>query len=501
MSAFLDGYNYASQLLSASFSAGKESEYVEEIDHRINQLINNFNQLESNKPIDFLKGDAAEIFIAESFNVNAAVKRSGHFVVADRSTKWGSADILTNFGKNYGLKYYKDGEASAKAQMTSIFGRFNQYAKKHPGITFDDYLRIFNISSEDVYHDSMYKGQVRIIPSDQYQEAVDYLNKAIKSTARPDEIPRLKEVLEMLTVVIDDGEGVTSVELTEAQSRELAKLYAAGKLSETTIRRFGISPEQLINCEDIIREAFNAGISASVMSAAMRLAPEIIKLFKELTVEGYISEASFSQTGKNAITGAAEGFMRGGIAASLTILCKSGKLGETLKSVLPEQVAVATILAMNVIKNTMECIRHGKSLRTVADELFKDTFVLCVSSTLGTFAQGLIKIPVVGYLIGSLVGSVIANCIYNGTNYIVLSICVNTGFTLFGMVDQSYELPDEVFHYLGIEPFDFERFENCNFTIEEFANDDFAIDEFVIDEFEIKPLRRGVIAAYKVGYI
>lgn len=68
-----------------------------------------------------LKGDVAEFWHSGTFNIKAALDGSDHRAFVDRSHDFASTDISTNFGDRYGLKFYSDGQASAKAQAVSIF--------------------------------------------------------------------------------------------------------------------------------------------------------------------------------------------------------------------------------------------------------------------------------------------------------------------------------------------------------------------------------------------
>ncbi|MFQ9701777.1 MAG: hypothetical protein ACLR0U_04180 [Enterocloster clostridioformis] len=50
-----------------------------------------------------------------------------HRAFVDKSHDFASTDISTNFGDRYGLKFYSDGQASAKAQAVSIFNASKEY--------------------------------------------------------------------------------------------------------------------------------------------------------------------------------------------------------------------------------------------------------------------------------------------------------------------------------------------------------------------------------------
>lgn len=59
------------------------------------------------------------------------------------------------------------------------------------------------------------------------------------------------------------------------------------------------------------------------------------------------------------------------------------------------------------------------------------------------------ELPGIGFALGSLLGCSVA-VVYNIGKKLI-SFCVDTGFTCFGLVEQNYELPEEVLHEMGIE--------------------------------------------------
>ena len=106
-----------------------------------------------------------------------------------------------------------------------------------------------------------------------------------------------------------------------------------------------------------------------------------------------------------------------------------------------------------------------------------------------------------GYLIGSFVGSVVGSFTYDYGYKKALSFCVDTGFTLFGLVEQDYTLPDDIIRQIGIETFDYDTFEVEGFKPDTFEVESFAFDTFEPDNLEITFLRRGVIGVSKIGYV
>ena len=113
----------------------------------------------------------------------------------------------------------------------------------------------------------------------------------------------------------------------------------------------------------------------------------------------------------------------------------------------------------------------------------------------------MIEVPVVGYMLGSFLGSLIGTFTYNTGYKTALSFCVDSGFTMFGLVEQNYELPKELLKEIGVELFDYETFEFDTFEPDTFKMDSFEFDSFTPDTLGITFLRRGVIGVNKIGYM
>ncbi|AHM57714.1 hypothetical protein EAL2_808p02090 (plasmid) [Peptoclostridium acidaminophilum DSM 3953] len=180
----------------------------------------------------------------------------------------------------------------------------------------------------------------------------------------------------------------------------------------------------------------------------------------------------------------------------------SGLLGETLKDINPGVVGAVTVIAMNTLKNAYQVATGKKTRIELSNELIRDMFVTTSFIVGGSVGQIVLnQLPVVGYMIGSLVGSVIGSFTYNAGYKVVISFCVDTGITMFGLVDQDYSLPEDVIKDIGLETFDYETFQPESLEPETFEFETFAFDSIQPDSLGIKYLRRGVIGISKIGYV
>lgn len=502
MLGFEEGYAFFEKNTSGIIGTDIGESYIQTINSEIDQMVNDLNSfkgfLTSSK---MLKGDVAEFWHSGTYNIDAAVKGSADRAFVERSHDFASADISTNFGKNYGLKYYSDGQASAKAQGTSVFQRFKEYQSKGGTDSLDVFLRKRGYTDIDsVLNDPIYSGQIRLIPRDQLEEATRWLERMIKTEAerRPEQVHRYEETLSLLRDRLSNDKGVESIPLTKEEAEVLATLAKQGEIS---VEKLNLTTENLVKYEYIMQQAFKAGVTAATISVVLKVAPEVFKAIDYLMENGFIDKEHFKRVGFAALTGGAEGFVRGSVSAALTTCCKAGLLGTSLKSVDPTVVGTVTVLTMNVVKNAFEVALGRKTRAALTEELVRDMYISSCSLIGGGITQAFIEIPVVGYLIGSFVGSVLGSFTYNVGYKAVMSFCIDSGFTMFGIVEQDYSLPKDLIREIGIETFDYETFDASAFEPETFRVDSFSVETFESNSLDIQFLRRGVIGVSRIGYV
>lgn len=502
MEAFKEGYEFFEKNAGNFSGHAAGVHYVDAVESEIKKLVNNLNNFEtSGARIDTLKGDVAEFWHAGTFNINAAINSSKNRVQVDRSHDFGSADITgVNFDAKFGLKYYKDGTASAIQQSKSILNRFNEYKARGRNDNLEKYLEERGLSAETDLNSPVYSGQFRVIPSDQLKEATIILERKIQeeSSKRTDQVHRYEETLKLLSDKVKDNKGNESIALSEQEARELARLAKEGGVNSEDLN---FTTEELIKYKHILKQSYKAGLTAATISMVLRVAPEIWNAIAYLIKNGYVDEKQFKKIGFAALTGAGEGFVRGTVSAAITASCKAGLCGSAMKSVDPSIVGAVTVLVMNSMKNSYQVTIGNMSRSEMVNELIKEMFVTTCALSMGSVSQSLIEIPVLGYMIGSFVGSISGSVIYSSIYNPVLSFCVDSGFTLFGLVDQDYELSEEVLKEIGIEVFEYEKFEYEPFEYEKFEYERFEYEQFEYEKLHTIFLRRGVIGVNCVGYM
>lgn len=501
MSDFEDGYSFFTQNATAFVGVEYTASYVGDVENEIEKLIKDLNSFDGFKTSSkMLKGDIAEFWHADTFNIKAVVEGSRDRTWVDRSHEFASTDISSNFGDRYGLKFYSSGQASAKAQATSIFQRFNEYRSTGGKDDLEKFLLDRGYDNIDnILNGPIYSGQIRIIPKDQLEEATLWLKKMIntESARRPEQVYRYKETLDLLSDRLKNSEGIESIPLSKKEAELLATMAKEGKIDA---EKLGLTPDSLISFENIMQQSFKAGMSATTISIMLKIAPEVYKAISYLVNNGELDEDQFKEIGFSALSSGSEGFIRGTISAALTASCKAGLLGEVAKQIDPSVIGTITVLTMNVIKNAFLVSVEKKQKCQLIGELVRDMYISTCSLLAGGISQSIIEIPIVGYLIGSFIGSVIGSFTYNIGQKAILSFCVDSGFTLFGLVKQDYKLPQEIIETIGIKTFDYETFEADSFNTSQFKFETFDAESFKPDTLNITFLRRGVIAISTVGY-
>ncbi len=142
-----------------------------------------------------------------------------------------------------------------------------------------------------------------------------------------------------------------------------------------------------------------------------------------------------------------------------------------------------------------------KSLSDRKGSCFSLGMTLLQLTCMIAIAQALFpELPGIGFAIGSLLGCSVA-VVYNIGKKKLISFCVDTGFTCFGLVEQNYELPEEVLHEMGIETIPVPRTQVERIDVPRTQVMETSIEQSEYETIDITVLRRGVIGVNKVGYV
>ena len=496
--SFFKGYNFFEKNMGAQLSVNATNTYVNNIYTEILKLIKNLNDFKGFQTnVNQLKGNIAEFWHSGTYNINAVARGSTNRTFVLQSNEFGSIDIGSNFGNDYGLKYYKTGVDSANQQAKSIFEKFKEYQAHGGKDDLNKFLSDRGFSDEDI-NSAIYSGQYRIIPKEQLEEAIKFLEQKIakESITRPELVEKYSETLKMLKIKIEDSEGTESIPLSTEDAKKIAELSKQGLVTEEELKKLGVSTEDIIKFEYILKESFKAGLTALQITLILKLAPEIYKAINYLIDNGKIDINQLKKLGIEALQAGSEAFLRGSIAATITGACKAGLLGKTLKSISPSIIGTLTVFTLDIIKNSFKVTQGKMSRQELTAEMTKEMFILSCSLGVGFLSQTFINIPVFSFMIGNFVGSILGAFVYDKIYNVALSFCIDTGFTMFGLVEQNYKLPDYILRELGIKFLNFKILKPKKL---EFKKLEFKKLKF--KTFKITILKRGVIGVSKIGYI
>lgn len=452
---------------------------IQQINDAIDQLAKNINEHPHiNLGVEQFKGFVAEEIHAGSFNIDAIRQGSEHRAWTLQDNGYASVDVKTNFGKEYSLKYSNTVKAAENRQAAL---NTDTRAPK-------------------------YQGQERLIAAEQVEDAKALAHRrGLKDIVnRPDVSEAHLDTEDHLVGKISDGEGVESKELSIKESKQIAKEAKNGGFDP---EKHGYSKKPLIDEVRLnyVNQALKAGLTAASITAITQLVPELYKAIDYLIKHGEIDINGLKKSGKKVISTSGEAFLRGSIAYGVEMAIQEGLLGEALKQVNPSIVGVAVTVIFGTIKDSI-LVAAGKMSSKEMGMHFVDTLVVSsgylVSMKIGgVIAQALFpELPGISYAIGSLLGCSVA-VVYNIGKKKLIAFCVDTGFTCFGLVEQNYELPEDVLKEMGIEtiPIPRTQVEMTGVPRTQVMGTDVETSEY--ETIDITVLRRGVIGVNRIGYV
>ena len=437
-----------------------------------------------------LAGDVAEFWHADTFNIRQAVNRStGPRAEVLRSHGYGSADIKLG-DRTYQSKYYRNANASLRAQSRT-FGQDARQGSKSAQALID--------AGHVGENDSVYGEQTRLVPTDQVEEVRQAASRryATESARRPEQAQRYKEVKDNLTGTIGDGRGTTSMGLTREDATRLAIEAENGEIDP---RNWGLSTDQLIDLREVMNESLRAGMSAAAMSAVLEAAPVVIEAVRHLIAEGEFDDIALAHGASAAVSGAAKGFLIGTMTAAITYAARAGYIGLTARQLDPGVVGSIAAWAVKALTSSVKTAEGGMTRSELASSIGRDAIIATCSMIAGGISQAAIQIPVFGYLLGSFVGSAVGGIVWSFTESTTVALCAERGLALFGLVKRNYEVPEQVFAQIGIEPIEADALAPDSFGPELSEPNVSEKECFGSAHIGVRQLRRGVLEVGRIGY-
>ena len=465
MSEFADAYFRASKDFSGVSGALESTGFVSDVQSAIDTALAAMAkeaERRANVGVDYVKGNIAEVWHAETIKVSAVAKGNEEI--------WAKA-----------LSNNKTGEDVAYGNASTTLHAELKYYK-----TAEDTARQLG---NPTYSDSQ-----KIVPSDQLEGVIAESQKqaARNQDSRPEVSAAYQDTADTVSDRIE-VDGVTSKPLTEGDAKSIAsELKQDGEIDAD---KYGLNTEGFIEWSDIIRESGSAALNAAAFSAALTAAPHVYRIIDKCLKTGELDAKLIREGAGHVLSSSSAAGLRGGLAAVITGSCKSGLMGSSLKGISPTAIGMATAMALNSIENSWRYAQGQISGKELAFNSSRDAVALMMGGGGAALGQMLIPVPILGALLGNLVGSTIGAVGFSYANNKVLGICVESGWTFWGLVDQSYVVPEHVLREAG-----FDLFAPQYFKPELFAVNKFNVQHFKTYRNGFTFVRRGVIAFNAVGY-
>ena len=518
MNGYREGYERGIENASTLVAAELGNEWVDRVEAEIEKLSKDLEQfIQSEKSVDTLSGDIAEYWHADTFNIDAILEGSSTHADVPRSTEFASPDIELSSGEKYQVKYYQDGEHSASAQSESYL------QASHTKSTQSAAAKAIDDGADP--NAPIYKDMKRLIPDGQEADAQEYLKRkmAKESAARPEQVERYADTSENLETRVSDEGGVESKPLSREESKKLAREVKEGKVA---LEEHGISTEQLVKFEHVVKSSLKAGVTAAAIAAALKAAPAIVDAICELVESGEVDASRLRESGFDALDAGGKGFVAGTATAAVTEVAAAGLLGEAMKELDPSAIGAAVAVAMVAVQSAIKLANGEMTERAMAVEVARSAYVAvfavaasaagkkvgasvgellategvaALATALGFTMPPAAAIAAVAITVGCLVGSLVGSLV-GGVSFEAGQNAVDSGFTFFGLVDQDYELPSDVVEQLGIDVFEYERIEPERYLPQGFRPEMLVGESGKPDRIEFSYLRRGVIDIGVVGY-
>lgn len=322
------------------------------------------------------RGYVAENFVAETYSLDARIKKIDDSALVPESNKSGSADIVYDHGtKKASLKFYKDANASANAQTNPEYGN-----------------------------------QTRIIPKDQVNEGKEGLENLARKNelkGRTDAANHQRKTAEIIDSTIRSDEGVESMPLTKKQADDLSNSFKVDKDGNTVVDENKIDKVfEETGVTDKVRKAkLRNDLKGLGISAVIGFGTGIaITALMELAASG-ISVADFDKIMLNSFAAGTESAVLSvatyGINKLTTNLLPSlmTNVGYTLNFAVTGLISVIVFSTYQFVKMKINGEETGKALSVVGKQAGFSLSVLAVS----VIAQGIFG-GAAGFVVSTSIG-------------------------------------------------------------------------------------------------
>lgn len=318
------------------------------------------------------KGFVAEDYLAGTFNIDVAAKCGENvkaFVIKKNDP---IIDIIIKNGKEiseWQVKYYKTALDTAKAISKP---KYTGIGKIGPTEQIDEIeleshrLALKNLLTREEMHNA-YKDTSKNIKDKLYNDIYE------------------------------------SKKLTEERSRKLVKdIYN----DDFNPKEYDLTTIDFIDFKTVLNKIYKSGANAALVTTILKLVPNLYTIITESINTGEIDIEQIKELGLSGLGSSVSGFIRGSLAASITIASELDILNGFLKELDPLAIGAATALAMNSIHNTFGLIKGELTQQEYTDACIRDIFISSFSYG-GVILLSSITTKMLGVLLGNVLGSVI----------------------------------------------------------------------------------------------
>lgn len=417
------GWKIASEYLGTTINIDSSQAFIESVNLAIQDLEDSINaDMGKRTSIAAEAGFVAEKWTAGTFNIDALINGSKETAHVEGSTGLGSVDVSTSYGDSASLKYYQDANESAKAQATSIIKKYSTYKNncikqgKEP-LSIQEYAEKngYDVTNAEWYR-SIYEGQIRIIPTEQLEEAKAYLEGKIKNLediegrAVSQTRKAYKETLDNLKDRLEAPDGTKSKPLTKEQAQAIAELAESGVFK---VEDFGISTAELIPAKYILKQSMSAGMDAAILEAVLEVGPDLFAIIRKGVKEKTLDTDMLKESGIDGLIAASNGFLEGAISNAIYTACVAGKLGEQYKNPSPELIGSLTVIALHAIRYGYALTQGEITQSQYGDLMAEKVITIACAAGGGTILNLLLPMVPFSYQVGSFIGGIIASVGYN----------------------------------------------------------------------------------------
>ena len=352
---FEDGWDAVTDWVGSAYAVTLSSELVQNVGNAINNFKVDMNSAYgSARGVAQEAGFAAEKWMADTFNIDAAARNSSYSANTVDSHDLASADVTTNYGEEASLKYYSTAKGSAHAQAkTLIKAYYDYYSQAKNPMSLQEYMDAHGYDYEtESKLLPLYDGQTRIIPTDQMEEATAYLKGRITklSAIGGPEAEQLtatyQQTLENLKDRLTAPDGTSSKPATYEEMQAVAELSQNGEFKP---ENFGFTLSQVITPKYILKQAVGTGLEVGLLKTVFTVGPDIFSIISEALKDSGIDEGKLKVAGLEGAIAMSEGFVEGSVSRVVVTICQEGLLGETLKSASPNVIGALVVLTINAI--------------------------------------------------------------------------------------------------------------------------------------------------------